>query len=106
MEKKLEMFFDFIFHFGDGVVQGGESGDWFSLLVDDELCEVPLDEVAQHAALFGFQKLKEGMGVASVHIDLAEHVEGCALGSGKSLDFLIVARLLTAELVAGESKNP
>ena len=66
------MFLDFVFDFWNGVVEGGETSHGFTLLVDDELGEVPLDEVAQESALLGLQVFKEGVGVATIHVDLAE----------------------------------
>lgn len=49
--KLLEMFQDFIFHFRNWVVRRGVSGYRFSIFVDDELCKIPLDEVAEGASL-------------------------------------------------------
>ncbi len=66
------MFLDFIFHFWNGVVKGSEPGNRLSVFIDDELGEVPLDEVSQHATLLVLQVFKEWVSVASVHVDLAE----------------------------------
>ncbi len=77
-----------------------------SVLVDNELGEVPLDEVSQHAALLGLQVLEEWVSVASVDVDLAEHVKGGSLGRREGLDLRVGAGLLTPELVAREGENP
>ena len=66
------MFLDFVLDLRDGVVEGSEAGDGNSVFVDDELGEVPLDEVAQESSLLGLEENEEGMGVAPVHVDLAE----------------------------------
>jgi len=52
------MLLELILHFGDGVVEGSKSGNRDSVLVDDEFGEVPLDEVAQQAALLGLEELE------------------------------------------------
>ena len=100
------MFLDFIFNFGNGVIERSVSRDRLSIFVNDELGEVPLDEVSQHATLLGFQVLEEWVSVAAVHVDLAEHVEGGSLGRCEGLDLRVGARLLTPELVAREGENP
>ena len=66
------MFLDFVFDFGDGIVERSKAGHGNSVFVDDELGEVPLDEAAQKSSLLGLEEGEEGVGVASVHVDLAE----------------------------------
>jgi hypothetical protein len=41
-----------------------------SLLVNQELGEVPLDAVPEKATLTGFQKLVEGCSIVTIHINL------------------------------------
>lgn len=66
------MFLDFVLDFGNGVVEGGEAGHGYAVLVDDELGEVPLDEIAQESALLGLQEDEEWVGVGPVDLNLAE----------------------------------
>ena len=48
----------------------------------------------------------KGVGITSIDIDLAEHVEGhVVLPSSEFLDLSFSARLLTTKLIARESKD-
>ena len=68
----LEVFLDFILNFGDGIIERRISCNRVTRFVDHEFGEVPLDEVAQHATLFGFEVLEEWVSVAAIHVNLAE----------------------------------
>ena len=84
----------------------GKALDDASLLVNQELGEVPLDGVAEQAAFFALQKLVYRMRVCAVDFDLREQREvDAVIGFAERLDFVVVAGLLMAELVAGEAKN-
>jgi len=100
LEKRL----DFIVDFGDGVFGGAEPGDRHALFVDDELGEVPLDEVAQSSALFVLHVVPHGVGVLAVDVDGAEHVELDVVLGNELLDLGNVLELLV-ELVARERQN-
>ena len=75
--------------------------------VDQELGEVPLDRPrAEEPRRFLFQRLEQRMGVRAVDLDLGEHREGHVVVEGAEiLDLGLVARLLMAELVAGEAEH-
>ena len=83
--RSLEIFFDFIFDFGNGIVGGRGAVDWLPLLVDDKLGEVPLDRVDQDAGLLVLQVLPKRVGIVPVDIDLGEHVKGDVVLLRKSL---------------------
>jgi hypothetical protein len=77
-----------------------------SLLVNQELGEVPLDAVSEKATLAGFQKLVEGRSIVTIHINLVKNgvfsLEACA---GKLDNLLVGTRLLATKLVAWESQD-
>ena len=81
-----------------------------ALLIDEEFCEIPGD-LSSHFLLLVVefavfaQILVNGVCVGPVHFDLGEHGEPYSVSHGSSLDFLIGARLLVFELVAGERQN-
>ena len=70
LEVLLEMFGELA-----RVDVGSMSLDDFSLLVDDELGEVPFDEAAKSATLLLLQVLPERVRVVAVHVDLLEQVK-------------------------------
>jgi hypothetical protein len=78
-----------------------------ALPVDQELGEIPLDRLrAEKAGRFSLQGPKERMGVLAVDVDLGEHREGHIVIVGAEFpDRALVARLLMAELVAGEAQD-
>src|ERR1039458_1574519 len=77
-----------------------------SLLVHQELGEVPLDAIAQQAALFALQKLEDRMRVVAVDLDLGEQWEvHSVIDLAERFDLVIGARLLMAELVAGKAEH-
>ena len=81
-----------------------------ALLIDEEICEIPGDLsghfllLVVEFAVFA-QILVNGVCGRPVHLDLGEHGEPHSVSHGSSLDFLIGARLLVFELVAGERQN-
>jgi hypothetical protein len=79
--------------------------DWFSVLINDELCEVPLDGINQSSALFFLQVLEQWMSFLAVDVKLLEQVEVYLAILHEALNFFGVARLLMTKLVAGESEN-
>jgi hypothetical protein len=74
---------------------------------DQELGEVPLDPLgAQHARRFGFQVLPQWVRLVAVDVDLGEHREAHAVVLfAEGADLFLRARLLAAELVAGEAQH-
>ena len=68
----LKVFLDFILNFGDGIIERCISCNRVTRFVHHEFGEVPLDKVAQHATLFGFEVLEEWVSVATIHVNLAE----------------------------------
>lgn len=101
----LEIFFNFILNLGYRIVGGGGTVDGHSLLVGHELGEVPLDGVDQKSGLLLLEIDPERVGVATVHVDLGEHVEGDVVLLCEGLDVRLSSRLLTAKLIAGEGQN-
>jgi len=81
--------------------------DWLALSVHYELAEIPLNEVAQGAALLVLEVVPQGMCIAAIHIYLCKHVKlDAILSCGKLLDLSISTGFLTAELIAGEGEDP
>lgn len=77
-----------------------------TILVDQELAEVPLNEIAKQALLLHLQITVQWITVTPIHIDLGKHVKFNPVSpSGISLDFLIRSRLLTAELITRKSQD-
>src|SRR5271170_4434132 len=77
-----------------------------ALLVDQELSEVPLDGVAQQAALLALQKLVERVSVVAIHFDFGEQREVDAIIQlAEFLDLIVISGLLMAELVAREGQQ-
>src|ERR1019366_1128405 len=84
----------------------GEALHDSSLSVHQELGEVPLDAIAQQAALFALQELEDWMRVVAIDLDLREQREVHAvIELTEGLDLVIGARLLMAELIAGKAKH-
>ena len=65
-----------------------------------------INEIRNNANKFHLEVYPQGVGVPAVDVDLAEHVEGdVVLPRGELLDLGLGARLLAAELVAGEAQD-
>jgi hypothetical protein len=79
----------------------------FTVSVDQELGEIPLDRLrAEEARRYLLQRPEQRMGVRAVDLGLGEHGKGDVVIIGAEfLDRLLVARLLMAELVARESEH-
>lgn len=84
---------------------GSMTLDGISVLVHNELGEVPLDQVQQNSALLLLQELPHGMGLLAVHVHLLEQVELHLAVAHKALNGFGIARLLVGELVTGERQN-
>lgn len=76
-----------------------------SILVDNKLCEIPLDGINQSSALFLLQVLEQWMSFLSVDINLVEQVKVHLVILDEALDFFGVAWFLIAKLIAGEGEN-
>src|SRR4051812_9764609 len=78
-----------------------------AILADQELGEVPLDRLdAEQARGFRRQPLVQRVRVAAVDVDLGHHREAHAVVALAELaDLRIAARILRAELVAGEADH-
>ena len=80
--------------------------DHAAVATDEELREVPLDPVAEQAALLALEPREERVGVGAVDVDLGEHREGDAVVDlAELLDLGLGAGLLAPELVAGEAED-
>jgi hypothetical protein len=79
--------------------------NWFAVLVDDELCKVPLDSINQSSTLFLLQELEQGMCVLAIDVNLLEQVEVNFAILDEALNLFSVSGFLMAKLVAGESEN-
>lgn len=51
------------------------------------------------------EEVVNGVGIRSVDVGFCEHAPFCAVGLLVGFDLCVGARLLSAELVAGKSKN-
>lgn len=76
-----------------------------SILVDDELSEIPLDGVKKCSALFFFQVFIQRVSVLAVDIDFVEQVEVYFAVASEALNLLGTSWLLMAELVARKSED-
>ena len=90
-----------------GLVLRCVAADHASVAPDQELGEVPLDRLAaQQAGCLLFQPAEQRRGVGAVDIDLGHHRKADAVVAlAKGADLLCIARLLRAELVAGEAQH-
>jgi hypothetical protein len=79
--------------------------NWFSILVNNELCKVPLDAVEQHAALFLFQILPQGVRFLAIDVKLLEQIKLDFVVADKALNLFGIAGFLVIELITRESKN-
>lgn len=77
------------------------------VLADQELFEVPLDRLDAHdAGLLLLEPLPHGVGAGAVDVDLFEHGKADAVVDlAEALDLIVGARVLAAELVAGEAED-
>src|ERR1700712_2783349 len=85
---------------GDLLGLGGRAValDHLAVAADEELGEVPLDRVAQDAALLRAEPLEQGVRVVAVDVDLLEHLEAHAVVLlAEGADLLVAARVLAGE---------
>lgn len=78
-----------------------------AVLADEELLKVPLDALQAHEpGLLLLHPLPHGLRAVAVDLGLAEHLVGDLVAEdAEVLDFLVGARVLAAELVAGEGED-
>jgi hypothetical protein len=78
-----------------------------AVLADEELFKVPLDALQAHEArLLLLHPLPHGLGLVAVDLGLAEDfVSDLVAEHAEVLDLLVGARVLAAELVAGEGED-
>mmetsp|Transcript_3884 Transcript_3884/g.6410 ORF Transcript_3884/g.6410 Transcript_3884/m.6410 type:complete len:230 (+) Transcript_3884:353-1042(+) len=76
-----------------------------AVATDEEFGEVPLDVGAERLALLRLEPPEERVLVEAVHVHLAEDGEAGIVAVGKGTNLLGRAGLLTAKLVARESKD-
>src|SRR5690606_884333 len=90
-----------------GLVGRRVAADHAAVAGDEELCEVPLHRLeSEQAGLLLLEPAVERMRIAAVDLDLGEHREADVVAQRAELaDFRLVARLLVAELVAGEAQH-
>ena len=90
-----------------GLVLRRVAADHAAVAPDQELGEVPLDRLAaQQAGCLLFQPAEQRRGVGAVDIHLGHHRKADAVVAlAKGADLLCIARLLRAELVAGEAQH-
>src|SRR4051794_13852983 len=86
--------------------RGAVALDHGAVLADQELGEVPLDLVAEDAALLLPQPGEQRVRVVAVDVDLLEHREADAVVAlAERADLVVAAGVLAAELVAGEAQH-
>jgi len=78
-----------------------------AILADEELLKVPLDALQAHEpGLLLLHPLPDGLWVVAVDLGLAEDLVGDFVAEdAEVLDFFVGARVLAAELVAGEGED-
>lgn len=79
------------------------TADRLAVLVDDELGEVPLDAIGQHATLLLLEIHPERMGRLAIHVDLLEQIKLDFSVLHEALNVLGISGLLITELVAWKS---
>ena len=82
--------------------------DNFSVSVNQEFSEVPWNVSGNLGRFIKQFTLASQVSVdwvrgRAINLNFVEQRELCVVGAGKFFDFFICSRLLTAELVAGES---
>lgn len=77
----------------------------FAIFIDNKFREIPLDGIEERSTLLLLQILPQGMRLLAVHVDLLEQIEVDFTIFHETLDFLGVAWLLIAELIAGKGEN-
>jgi len=92
-------------NFRDGISLRREALHRLSFSINQKLGEVPLDSVAHKPGQFILKVLPQWVSVRTIYFDLGEHVKVNSFADRELLDLLIGARLLRAELVAGETKD-
>jgi hypothetical protein len=90
-----------------GLGGAGPAALHLTILADEELLKVPLDALhAQETGLLLLHPLPHGLGLVAVDLGLAEHLVGDLVAEhAEVLDLLVGARVLAAELVAGEGED-
>lgn len=91
-----------------GLFHGTISLHHTTILVNEELGEIPFDGISQDAPPLGldFHPLPQRVGIISVHTDLAVHIEFDIIAGSELFDLCISPWLLPPELVARESQDP
>merc|ERR1719489_420570 len=74
LKPVLEQHLNFCLHSGNHAVVWSKL--WYSLPVDQELGEVPLDGVDQEAGLGRLKEGKEGVGAGTIDVHLIHEVPG------------------------------
>lgn len=94
--------------YDQGLFHGTIPLHYATILVNEELGEVPFDGISQDAPSLGldFHPLPQRVGVISIHTDLAIHIEFDIIAGSELFDLCISPWLLPAELVARESQDP
>jgi hypothetical protein len=90
-----------------GLGGAGPAALHLTILADEELLKVPLDALhAQETRLLLLHPLPHGLGLVAIDLGLAEHLVGDLVAEhAEVLDLLVGARVLAAELVAGEGED-
>lgn len=85
--------------------RGSVALDGLSVLVNDELGEVPFNGIDQSPTLLLLQVLVQWVGAAAIDVNFLEQIEVDLSVLDEALDLFCVAGLLVAELVAREGEN-
>lgn len=90
-----------------GLSDASPASDDLPVRGDEELLKVPLDALEAHQArLLLLHPGPQGRRLFAVHVELAQHGEGDAVVDlAEGLDVVVGARVLAAELVAGEAED-
>lgn len=84
---------------------GFESGNNQAILVNHELCEVPLDLLDERPFRFGLQIFPQWMSLVAVDVDLLVHVEGHVVFLDEVKDVLWIVKFLVHEVARGERED-
>ena len=75
IQLRCQIFFHCLLHGGDGILIRSEPGHGLSVLIHNELCEVPLDCVDQKTRLFFLEKHPQGVSLGPIDVNFGKQIK-------------------------------